>query len=125
MSGDRVRAFQQRAHPAVPKVLRAAGLELDVSRHTVRVGGAFVNLTSKEFEVLKTLMETKGGVVTRDFLWERIWECPRGPVADSRTIDVHIHRLRQKLGPEGSRILTVKNVGYRFDVSLEWIRFGA
>jgi DNA-binding response OmpR family regulator len=70
-------------------------------------------------------METKGEVLTREFLLEKIWGSGKDAGIDSRTINVHIHRLRQKLGSEGDYILTVKNVGYRFQVFFNWIKFGA
>lgn len=60
-------------------------------------------------------MEAKGRVLRREFLLERVWGYGRSVDVESRTIDVHIGRLRGKLGPEGAGILTVRNVGYRFD----------
>jgi len=70
-------------------------------------------LSTKEFEFLKCLITENGKVLTREKLLELIWGVDRSIDIDTRTVDQHIARLRDKLGAEGSRILTVKNVGYR------------
>jgi DNA-binding response OmpR family regulator len=112
----RIHRLLRRASPQLqPKVLRAGHLEVDLDRYTVRVAGKSVILTSKEFELIRTLLDAKGRVLTRESLLEKIWgeQVPKA----SRTIDVHIRSLRKKLGSEGRRILTVRNVGYRFENS--------
>jgi DNA-binding response OmpR family regulator len=86
---------------------------LDVASREVRVTGAPVSLTRKEFDLLADLMRHRGRVLTRERLLERVWgyDYP----GETRTVDVHIRRLRQKLGsPAESRIETVVGVGYRF-----------
>ncbi len=98
--------------PASP-VLRVGELEVDVERYETRVKGRAVALTSKEFEFLKCLIQAGGRALSRDQLLEKIWGYDRSMEIDTRTIDQHIARLRDKLGPEAGRILTVKNVGYR------------
>lgn len=93
--------------------LRVGGLEIDLERHEVRVKGKAVELTPKEFEFLKLLIESDGRVLSRDILMEKIWGYDRSMDIDARTVDQHIARLRRKLKTEGSRILTVTNAGYR------------
>jgi len=112
----RVKALLRRTtEPEGKEVLRFGALEMDVGRYTVTVGGEAVALTSKEFELLRALIAANGRVVSRDFLLEKVWGYERAFEVESRTVDVHIRRLRQKLKSEAKRILTVKSVGYRFD----------
>lgn len=115
----RVKALLRRSgEPEVEEVFRFGSLEVDIRRYTVTLRGEAVMLTSKEFELLKALIAAKGRALSRDHLLDRVWGYERAMEVESRTVDVHIHRLRQKLGPEGRRILTVKNVGYRFDTEV-------
>jgi two-component system alkaline phosphatase synthesis response regulator PhoP len=79
------------------------------------VGGEPVTLTPKEFDLLRALAEAQGRVLSREFLLDRVWGYTRSGEIESRTVDVHVRRLRMKLGAEGMRIRTVKSVGYRFD----------
>jgi DNA-binding response OmpR family regulator len=116
----RVKALLRRASASPEsKVLRAGTIELDPERYTVSVAGHPVTLTSREFELLKALLEAKGRALTRDHFLETVWGFDRAVSVETRTVDVHIKSLRNKLGPEGRRILTVRNVGYRCDVSPE------
>ena len=101
--------------PAV-SVLRVGELEVDVERYETKVKGKLLVLTTKEFEFLKCLLQAGGRAMTRDLLLEKIWGYDRSMEIDTRTIDQHIARLREKLGTEGVRIVTVKNVGYRFKI---------
>lgn len=94
-------------------MLRVGELELDTERYETKVKGKPITLTSKEFEFLKCLIQAAGRALSRDQLLEKIWGYDRSMEIDTRTIDQHIARLRDKLGPEAARILTVKNVGYR------------
>jgi len=112
----RVRAVLRRARgPVVASTLRAGGVVLDVARHAVAVAGAPVVLTPKEFDLLQALMDAAGRVLSRDHLLDRVWGYARADEIESRTVDVHVRRLRAKLGAEGRRIATVKGVGYRFE----------
>ena len=86
-------------------------LRVCVDRHEVTENGRKVELTLKEFELLRYLMENKGIVLTRDQLLTRIWGYDFD--GETRTVDVHIRTLRQKLGDAGSFIETVRGVGYR------------
>jgi two-component system alkaline phosphatase synthesis response regulator PhoP len=107
------------------RTLRAGAIEMNLQRAETSVHGKPIKLTAKESELLRALMETRGEVLSREFLLEQIWGYGKASEVDSRTIDVHIQRLRHKLGSEGGHILTVKNVGYRFDIFYNWIKFGA
>jgi DNA-binding response OmpR family regulator len=113
----RVKRILQRAQPApqASAAFRAGTLSVDFGKYTVTVHGKPVPLSSKEFEFLKVLIEAKGKALTRDQLLEHVWGYDRSFEIDTRTIDQHIARLRDKLGAEAKRVITVKNVGYRFE----------
>jgi DNA-binding response OmpR family regulator len=112
----RARAVLRRARPAASTpVLRAGTLRLDAARHVVEVDGASVDLTAKEFELLEAFLGAPGRVLSREHLLTRIWGYDRADEIESRTVDVHIRRLRAKLGAEAQRIQTVKGFGYRLD----------
>ena len=112
----RVRAVLRRGTgPADQGPLTIGTLAMDFARYQVRVGGTDVVLTAKEMELLKALVQARGRVLSRDFLLERVWGYDRAAEIESRTVDVHVRRLREKLGREARRIVTVKGVGYRFD----------
>lgn len=110
----RVKAALRRLRkaPEPPKRLRFRGLDIDVAARRVWVQGQEVHLTPREFDLLVTLAEHRGWVMTRTQLLERIWG---STYADARVVDVHIGNLRKKLGPLGQWIVTVRGVGYRFD----------
>ena len=108
----RIRAALRHAYPEEEKGTCQVGkLFVDTQRHIVRAGDREVTLTLKEFQLLVLLMERRGTVFTRDQLLNTIW----GYEFDgaSRTVDVHIRTLRQKLGECGSYIETVRGVGYK------------
>lgn len=111
----RVKALLRRAGPveAAASILRAGGIELDAERYEVRVRGKDVPLTSKEFEFLKILLQAGGRALSRDQILEKVWGYDRSMEIDTRTVDQHVARLREKLGAEAARVATVKNVGYR------------
>ncbi|HEU5321626.1 MAG TPA: response regulator [Methylomirabilota bacterium] len=112
----RVRAVLRRARPAPGgAVLSAGGLVLDAGRHAVTVDTHAVALTPKEYDLLHALLEARGRVLSREHLLHRVWGYARADEIESRTVDVHVRRLRAKLGPEGRRIETVKTVGYRLE----------
>ena len=93
--------------------LRAADVVVDEASWTVRAGGEPLNLTYKEFELLKFLIGHSGRVVTREQLLHEVWGTDY--YGGTRTVDVHIRRLRSKLGPERESLIdTIRNVGYRF-----------
>ncbi|MCX5668669.1 MAG: response regulator transcription factor [Candidatus Omnitrophica bacterium] len=99
----------------LPEVIKIGGLGLDFSKIEVTVKGKQVELTSKEFELLKTLIQAKGRVLSRDYLLDNIWGFDHAMEIQTRTVDVHIRTLRKKLKSQARRILTVKNYGYRFE----------
>ena len=112
----RVRAVLRRARaPLSGAPLAVGGITLDGATHRATVAGRPLALTPKEFDLLRALLEARGRVLSREFLLDRVWGYARAGEIESRTVDVHVRRLRAKLGPEGERILTVKNVGYRLD----------
>jgi two-component system response regulator RegX3 len=110
----RVRAALRRSRGAGPAgVLRVGELELDPGRHEVRVGGRRVELTPKEFELLRVMMTHPGQLLTRSYLIETVWGYP----GETKTLDVHVGRLRAKLerDPEEPRLIrTVRGLGYIF-----------
>lgn len=109
---SRVKAVLRRRAPQTEdRDLVQGGLRVCVDRHEVTENGRKVELTLKEFELLRYLMENKGIVLTRDQLLTRIWGYDFD--GETRTVDVHIRTLRQKLGDAGSLIETVRGVGYR------------
>jgi DNA-binding response OmpR family regulator len=113
----RIRAVLRRVEGTEsPAAARAAGaLRVDEARHAVTVNGRSLELTAKEFALLTALMRADGRVLSRDQLLETVWGYANAAEVESRTVDVHIRRLRAKLGAEARRIVTVKAVGYRFD----------
>ena len=112
----RVRAVLRRARtPLSGAPLTVGGITLDGATHQATVSERPLTLTPKEFDLLRALLEARGRVLSREFLLDRVWGYARAGEIESRTVDVHVRRLRAKLGPEGERILTVKNVGYRLD----------
>ncbi len=94
---------------------KIGGLEVDEGKHQVTVQGAVVELTVKEFDLLCALIKANGRVLNRDQILETVWGYSNAVDIESRTVDVHIRRLREKLGSEHSRVVTVKGVGYRFE----------
>ncbi|MEA4823028.1 MAG: response regulator transcription factor [Clostridiaceae bacterium] len=109
---SRVKALLRRTAPEKDEELYTAGpISLNVRAHTVRVGGVPVELTVKEFELLRLLMKREGSVLTRDGLLSAIWGYDFD--GETRTVDVHIRTLRAKLGDAGDIIETVRGVGYR------------
>ena len=111
----RVRALLRRggAAPAPKKggVLKSGGLKLDLAVREATRDGALLELTYKEFELLRELMENAPGAMSRDELLQSVWGYDF--IGETRTLDMHIKTLRQKLGESGSRIHTIRNVGYR------------
>jgi DNA-binding response OmpR family regulator len=113
----RVRAVLRRSHPPRDGAPLIVGtLRIDPGTRLVTVGGAAVALTPKEYDLLRALVEARGRILSREFLLDRVWGYRAASEIESRTVDVHVRRLRVKLGAEGRRVLTVKTAGYRFDL---------
>jgi two-component system phosphate regulon response regulator PhoB len=92
-------------------VLQVGRIALDVDHHRVSVADEVIELTATEFKLLKVLMERKGRVQARDHLLLNVWNYETE--IETRTVDTHVRRLREKLGSEASLIETVRGVGYR------------
>src|SRR2546430_1428804 len=91
--------------------LSAGPITIDPARHKVSVNGKAVELTSLEFKLLRTLMQRRGRVQERDRLLNEVWGYES--VIDTRTVDTHVRRLREKLGKAGDIVETVRGFGYR------------
>ena len=115
----RIRAVLRRrgdAEELTPAVLEAGPVRMDVERHIVSVGGKSVQLPLKEFELLEVLLRNAGRVLTRMQLIDRVWGADY--VGDTKTLDVHVKRLRAKIEPSPSEpryIVTVRGLGYKFE----------
>src|SRR5690349_7406676 len=107
----RIRAILRRGEKP-EETLRAGPISIDPARHQVRVNGKQVHLTSLEFKLLRTLMQRRGRVQDRDRLLNEVWGYES--VIDTRTVDTHVRRLREKLGKAGDIVETVRGFGYRF-----------
>jgi len=108
---SRVKALLRRCEGAEDeKFYTVGGLVLDIEKHSVSVDGEIVELTYKEYELLRLLMQNTGIVTSRDAIMERVWGTDFE--GESRTLDMHIKTLRQKLGSAGVMIKTIRNVGY-------------
>ena len=113
---SRVKAVLRRCHPAdTGHVLSAGGLSMDLDCRTVTADGQRLQLTYKEFELLRLFLSHPGMAFTRDQLFQEVWGMDF--CGETRTVDMHIRTLRQKLGPYGRRIETVRNVGYRMEAT--------
>ena len=108
---SRVKAVLRRGGTRTEETLVHGTIQIRIQRHEVLVHGQKVELTLKEFELLKYLVENRGIVLTRDQLLTRIWGYDFD--GETRTVDVHVRTLRQKLGEAGTCIETVRGVGYR------------
>ena len=117
----RIRAVLRRRVPevvnGVDSTLRSGNIEMDVDRHVVTVGGQGVRMPLKEFELLEVLMRNAGRVLTRGQLIDRVWGSDY--VGDTKTLDVHVKRLRSKIEPnpaEPAVLVTVRGLGYKLEV---------
>lgn len=110
---SRIKAVLRRTQTQKVNSVSLDEITIDEERHIVYINGEQVELTYKEYEILKLLIINKGIVLTRDRLMENIWgyDFEQG----NRTVDVHIQSLRKKLGPSGDHIKTIRHVGYKID----------
>lgn len=112
---SRVKAVLRRCRPREQeRLLKAGGLAVNLDERTVTADGERVVLTYKEFELLRLFLSHPGMAFTRDQIFAEIWGMDY--VGETRTVDMHIRTLRQKLGKYGSMIETVRSVGYRLEV---------
>ncbi len=111
---SRVKALLRRSMKGLnERIITIGEISLDVERRRVTIEGERCELTYKEYELLKLLMNNAGIVTPREEILEKVWETDFE--GESRTIDMHIKTLRQKLGNSANRIKTVRNVGYLFE----------
>lgn len=111
---SRVKALLRRSMKGLnERIITIGEISLDVERRKVTIEGERCELTYKEYELLKLLMNNAGIVTPREEILEKVWETDFE--GESRTIDMHIKTLRQKLGNSANRIKTVRNVGYLFE----------
>lgn len=113
---SRVRAVLRRSGRAAEKqqLIRVGGLEMNLGEHIVTADGIRIQLTLKEFELLHTFMTNPGRAFTREQLLSSVWS--EDFLGETRTVDVHVGTLRQKLGACGKYIRTVRGVGYKLEV---------
>lgn len=97
------------------KIYQVGTLVVDVDKYVVSIRKSPVTLTNKEFELLRALIEARGKVLSRETLLNRVWGYDASIHIETRTVDMHIGQLRKKIKAEAKRLVTVKNVGYRFD----------
>jgi len=114
----RIRAVLRRGQDVdlLPDVVEAAGVRMDVERHEVTVDGQRIRLALKEFELLELLLRNAGRVLTRGQLIDRVWGADY--VGDTKTLDVHVKRLRAKIEPDPTDpryLITVRGLGYKFE----------
>jgi two-component system, OmpR family, response regulator RegX3 len=115
----RIRAVLRRggeSEELLPQVLEAGPVRMDVERHVVTVDGGEVSLPLKEFDLLEYLLRNVGRVLTRGQLIDRVWGADY--VGDTKTLDVHVKRLRSKIEPDPSaprHLVTVRGLGYKFE----------
>jgi len=114
----RIRAVLRRGGEVdlAPATLEAGPVRMDVERHTVTVGGSGTSLPLKEFELLELLLRNSGRVLTRGQLIDRVWGSDY--VGDTKTLDVHVKRLRAKIEPDPGNpvhLVTVRGLGYKFE----------
>ena len=109
-----VKAVMRRCQPRqVEHLLKTGGLIVNIDEHTVTIDGERITLTYKEFELLRLFLSHPGMAFTRDQLFNEVWGMDY--CGDTRTVDMHIRTLRQKLKDYGELIETVRNVGYRLE----------
>lgn len=110
---SRVKALLRRSSSAIEETYKVGDILMNNVKHRVYIGDTPVELTYKEYELLRVLMANVGIAVSREILMEKVWGSSFE--GESRTLDMHIKTLRQKLGEEGAHIRTVRNVGYRME----------
>ncbi|MFZ5802810.1 MAG: response regulator [Candidatus Omnitrophota bacterium] len=112
----RVKAILRRAkEKPKDRIFKAGTLELDTGKHLASLKGKPIELTSKEYDLLRSLMEAEGRALSREYLLGHVWGYDESLNIETRTVDMHVGQLRKKIKTEADRIITIKNVGYRFD----------
>lgn len=116
----RVKATLRRQETLMPRTVEPelfvlGDLRVDWARHRAQLGNEPLELTSKEFQLLKALVEARGRVLSREQLLSQAWEYEQASNVSTRTVDLHVSQLRRKLGALARNLVTVKNAGYRLD----------
>ena len=111
----RVEAILRRSSAVSQDILRTGGIEIDKTAHQVRVDGAPVDLSYKEFELMTYFAENQGIALSREKILNNVWNYDY--FGDARTIDTHVKKLRSKLGARGEYIKTIWGMGYKFEVT--------
>ena len=110
----RVEALLRRTTKQTANIINMGGIELDADGRTVKIDSKIIELSLREYELLKYLIDNKGIALSRDKILNNVWNYDY--YGDSRTIDSHIKKLRHKLGKKGKYIETMRGVGYKFEV---------
>ncbi len=110
----RVEAILKRTNPKTNKVIEYGGIEIDESGRTVKVDGKVVEMSLREYELLKYMVDNIGIALPRDKILNNVWNYDY--YGDSRTIDSHIKKIRHKLGKKGKYIKTMRGIGYKFEI---------
>ena len=110
----RVEAILKRTAKNVAEVSEIGGIQIDSEGRTVKVDSKFIELSLREYELLKFLIDNKGVALSRDKILNNVWNYDY--YGDSRTIDSHIKKIRHKLGKKGKFIQTIRGIGYKFEV---------
>ena len=114
---SRVKARVRKAKNSLPETVEYAGICIDTTRRIVTVRGQICDLTYKEYELLLLLISNPGKALTREVIMDKVWGYDYS--GSTRTLDMHIKTLRQKLGSSGNAIKTVRNVGYKLSDEVE------
>lgn len=112
----RVDAILKRTTPEAKKKEDYGGIEIDEDGRTVKIDGKLVEMSLREYELLKYLVDNIGIALSRDKILNNVWNYDY--YGDSRTIDSHIKKIRHKLGKKGKYIKTMRGIGYKFEVKL-------
>ena len=110
----RVEALLKRTTKQVNNIYEIGGIQIDTDGRTVKVDSKLIELSLREYELLKYLIDNKGIALSRDKILNNVWNYDY--YGDSRTIDSHIKKIRHKLGKKGKYIETIRGVGYKFEV---------
>ena len=111
----RVNAILRRTNAiSQDNILSAEGIEIDKDAHIVKIDGKIIDLSFKEFELLVYFMENKGIALSREKILNNVWNYDY--FGDARTIDIHVKKLRSKMGEKGEYIKTIWGIGYKFEV---------
>lgn len=110
----RVEAILKRTRPKISEAINYGGIEIDEAGRTVKLDGKLIEMSLREYELLKYLVDNVGIALSRDKILNNVWNYDY--YGDSRTIDSHIKKIRHKLGKKGKYIKTMRGIGYKFEV---------